>query len=103
MKHTRTLAAFALVGAVLITPVSAGAVSPAGLSRVDGLSAIELVQDKPKSETIERKVKRAWRKLTGYKFEVSCLFSRTTCTETGKSREDARAKCQAQHPLCQVR
>jgi hypothetical protein len=32
-----------------------------------------------------------------------CIFSRTTCTETGKNREDARAKCQAQHNFCEIR
>lgn len=103
MHNVRILSALALAGTVLIMPVNAGAVSPAGVSRVDGPSVIEFVQDKKKSETIERKVKRAWRNLTGYKFEVSCLFSRTTCTETGKNREDARAKCQSQHAFCEIR
>jgi hypothetical protein len=110
MDHTRILAALALTGALLIAPGSnagAAAVSPAGLSRSGGLSAIELVQDKPKSETVKHRMKRVWRNLTGYKFDVACpafalALSRTTCTETGKNREDARAKCQAQHVLCQV-
>jgi hypothetical protein len=101
-------AALAFVGAILIMPVSAGAVSPAGLSRIDGLSVVQLVQDKKKPETVKQKVKRAWRNLTGYKFDVACpafpiVLSRTTCTATGKNREDARAKCQSQHLFCDVR
>lgn len=111
MDHTRILAALALAGALLIAPGStAGAapVSPAGLSRIDGLSAIEFVQDKPKSETVKQKVKRVWRNLTGYKFDVACpafplALTRTSCTATGKNREDARAKCQSQHVFCQIR
>ena len=77
------------------------------LSRIGGLSSIEFVQDKQKSETIKHKMKRVWRNLTGYKFDVACPafafeLSRTNCTETGKNREDARAKCQSRHVLCQV-
>lgn len=101
-------AALMLAGAVLIMPAHAGAMSPAGFSRIDGLSAIQLVQDKKKPETVKQKVKRVWRNLTGYKFEVACpafpfALSRTTCTATGKNRENARAKCQSQHVLCDVR
>jgi hypothetical protein len=110
MEHTRIMAALAVAATLLITPggyAGAGVVSPAGLSRIDGLSAIELVQDKPQSETFKHKMKRVWRNLTGYKFDVACpafalALSRTTCTETGKNREDARAKCQSRHVLCQV-
>jgi hypothetical protein len=94
MDHTHILGAIALAGALLIVPVNAGAVSPAGLSRIQGLSLIEFVQDKQKPETVKHAAKRIWRNLTGYKFDVACLFTRTTCTETGKNREDARAKCQ---------
>ncbi len=103
MDHTHILGAMALAGALLIVPVNAGAVSPAGLSRVQGLSPIEFVQDKQKPETVKHAVKRIWRNLTGYKFDVACLFTRTTCTESGKNREDARAKCQAQHNFCEIR
>lgn len=108
MKISRNgFAALALAGAVLIMPLSAGAMPPAGLSRIEGLSTIQLVQEKKKSETMKQKVKRAWRNLTGYKFDVACpafpfALSRTTCTATGKNREDARAKCQSQHTFCQV-
>ena len=111
MQNTRILAALALAGALLIGPsgnAGAAAVSPAGLSRIDGLSVIEFVQDKKKSETVKQKVKRIWRNLTGYKFDVACpafpfALSVTSCTATGKDREDARAKCQSQHVFCQIR
>lgn len=108
MKINRNgFAALALAGAVLIMPVNAGAMSPAGLSRIEGLSTIQLVQEKKKPETVKQKVKRAWRNLTGYKFDVACpafpfALSHTTCTATGKNREDARAKCQSQHAFCQL-
>jgi hypothetical protein len=62
--------------------------------------------DRGRRTLVKRKVKSAWRNLTGYKFDVGCPIvlpvSRTTCTETGKSREDARAKCQTSHALCSV-
>jgi hypothetical protein len=111
MAYTRLLAATALAGVLLIAPgrnAGAASVSPAGLSRIDGLSAIEFVQNKPKSETMKHKVKRIWRNLTGYKFDVACpafafALTHASCTETGKNREDARAKCQSQHVLCEVR
>lgn len=100
-------AALALAGAVLIMPVSAGAMPPASLSRIEGRTTIQLVQEKTKPETMKQKVKRAWRNLTGYKFDVACpafpfALSRTTCTATGTNREDARAKCQSQHTFCQI-
>ncbi len=100
-------AALAFAGALLIMPVGAEAVTPAGLARIDSLSVIQLVQVKKKPETVKQKVKRAWRNLTGYKFVVACpafpiVLSRTTCTATGKNREEARAKCQSQHLFCAV-
>ncbi len=108
MKTDRNgFAALALAGAILIMPINAGAMPPSGLYRIDGLSTIQLVQEKKKPETVKQKVKRAWRNFTGYKFEVACpafpiVLSRTTCTETGKNREEARAKCQSRHPFCQI-
>lgn len=83
---------------------SASPATPAGAAVAEGQPAIVLAQaEKPKpTETVEHKVKRVWRKLTGYKFNVSCLFSNTVCTETGKDREVARAKCQSAHPFCSV-
>jgi hypothetical protein len=111
MQNTRFLAALALAGVLLIAAggnARAGAISPAGVSRIDGLSVIEFVQDKKKSETIKHKVTRIWRNLTGYKFDVACpafpfALSVTTCTVTGKNREDARTRCQSQHTFCEIR
>ena len=99
----RHLAAL-VVGTLLIAvsgPALAGPFPPAGLSRVD-VSPIELMQAK-KNDTVTQKVKRAWKNLTGYKFDVSCPFSaRTTCTETGDSKGAARAKCISRNPICWV-
>jgi hypothetical protein len=91
-------------------PAIASPLSPAGFARVPQLSPIELAQDKPrKDETVKEKVKRVWKNLVGYKFDVACpafpipfVINRASCTETGKSRADARAKCQSRYPLCQV-
>ena len=106
MNHIRIAAV--LAGALFILPVNAGAVSPAGLSRVNGLSAVVFVQDKQKPETVKHAVKRIWRNLTGYKFDVACpafafAITRETCLITGKNRDDARAECRSQHVLCEVR
>jgi hypothetical protein len=110
MNKSGILAGLVLAGALSIAPGgNAGAVSGSPeLSHIDGLSAIEFVQDKKKPETVKQKVKRIWRNMTGYKFDVACpafliTLSRTTCTATGKNREDAREKCQSQHALCEVR
>ena len=98
MRHLITLVA----GVFLLTTAShagAGPVSPAGFSRTDGNPPIILAQEK---ETLTHKVKRVWRNLTGYKFDVSCPFAHQSCTETGKSRDDARSKCIARNPVCWV-
>ena len=103
---TLTAASVILIGAS--GSAGAGAAGPAGLSQSGGLSSIELVQEKRerKSETLTERVKRAWKDLVGYKFAVSCPIllplSRSTCTETGKDREDARAKCASRNPFCYV-
>ncbi|HLL28038.1 MAG TPA: hypothetical protein VKT73_10405 [Xanthobacteraceae bacterium] len=106
-----------ITGVVLIVAIggaSAGAISSAGLIRVDRLSPVEFVQDKQSSETVTQRVKRAWKELVGYKFDVICPAfplaplplplgaTHATCAEIGKSRDDARAKCQSQHQLCQI-
>jgi hypothetical protein len=104
----RSLGLLATGAFLIVTSSSVGAtpLSPAGMTRSDQ-SAIILVQDKPrKDETLKQKAKRIWRELTGYKFAVACpailTISRHTCTETGKNREEARAKCQAQSPFCAI-
>jgi hypothetical protein len=61
---------------------------------------------KRKSKEVKQKVKRAWRDMSGYKFNVGCPalipLTRSTCTETGKDRETARATCQQKNLLCSV-
>lgn len=61
---------------------------------------------KEDTAAVKKKVKRAWKRLTGYKFDVACPallpLSHSTCTETSKNRADAQTKCQAQSPLCGV-
>ena len=82
----------------------AGPFAPAAFSRADGGVPLVLVQDKPaKNETLTQKVKRAWRNIAGYKFDVNCPINyHRTCAETGKDRDDARGKCISRNPLCWV-
>jgi len=103
MRHLIVLA----TGVFLITAAGqavAGPFTPAGFSRADGGAPLVLVQDKPaKNETLTQKVKRAWRNIAGYKFDVNCPINmHRTCAETGKDRDDARSKCIARNPLCWV-
>jgi hypothetical protein len=101
MRHLIVLATGLVLFAAGGHAVAAGPFSPAGLSRADG-GSIVLVQNKAKNETLKQKAKRVWRSIAGYKFDVSCPFEKRTCAETGKSRDDARAKCIARNPLCWV-
>jgi len=96
------------IGVILIsacTSAGAGVVSQAGLSRVN-VSQVQYIQDKPKSGAVSQRLKRAWKNLAGYTFDVACPmpipFSHGTCSETGKNREDARAKCSSKNPFCYV-
>jgi len=104
MNHLAILTA-AVVVLAAGSHASAGIVSPAGLSRSD-LSSVVFVQEKRKSETLTQRVKRGWKNLTGYKFDVGCPIliplSYKTCTETGKDRDDARAKCSSKNPFCSI-
>jgi hypothetical protein len=94
-----TAGAFMLAGS---GAAQAGPFSPDGLS-ADGLTSIELVATNKKSETVTEKLKRAWKNLVGYKFDVSCpLAGSRTCSETGTSRADARGKCIARNFGCWV-
>jgi hypothetical protein len=67
--------------------------------------AITLIQEK-KKETVGQKIKRVWKRWTGYSFCVRCPvpipLTTSSCTETGKSRADAKAKCQARNQFCYV-
>ena len=102
--------AMGAAGLCLLAMSAGGGVSQAtaaGATRMDGQAPIVLAQNEPKkSETVKQKIKRVWRNLTGYKFAVGCpavlTLSHSTCTETGKNRDVARAKCQSANPLCSV-
>ena len=92
---------------IVAAAANASALSLTPLSADVSKSPVLLVQDKKNDETLKQKVKRIWRNWTGYKFDVACpIFpiplTHSTCTETGKNREDARAKCQARNPFCSV-
>ena len=102
--------AMTAAGACLLAMTMSAGISPAvaaNASYFDGQRPIVQAQaEKPKKETVahevKRKVKSAWRRLTGYEFDVACAFQHTTCTETGKDKAAARAKCIAGHPLCLI-
>lgn len=106
MRHLALLAA----GIILVGASGNAEALPASKSRIGDSSNIQLVQEKKseRADTVKNRVKRAWKDLTGYKFEVACPgfwlpINQSTCTETGKSRAAARDKCQSQHALCQLR
>lgn len=99
-----------------ILPLAAGAIflvgtvanvtaAPIGSQPTFEISSIVLVQEK-KSDTVTQRVKRAWKDLTGYKFNVACPaffpVNHRTCTETGKDRTEARGKCAGQNQFCLV-
>jgi hypothetical protein len=67
-----------------------------------GPPSVQFVRETRSSETLAGRIKRAWKDLVGYKFDVSCGLSHTTCSETGTNRGDARAKCISRNPLCWV-
>ena len=85
-------------------------INPASAAGISAPAPIVMAQADTKKETttqkVERKVKKAWKRIAGYKFDVACPalipLSHSTCTETGKNRADARAKCQSANPLCSV-
>ena len=99
--------AMAAAGLCLLAMSGNAGVNSASAAATDYKASIVLAQAEPKkTETVTQKVKRVWRNMTGYKFSVGCPallpLSRSTCTATGKNREDARAKCQSQNVLCSV-
>jgi hypothetical protein len=101
MRRFALLATIVAVLAVAPTMSNAAPIAP-----VEASSPVVQVQQKNEpstTEKVKRNVKRTWKNLTGYKFNVSCLLSQTrTCTETGNSKAAAQAKCQSQYPLCVV-
>jgi hypothetical protein len=103
--------AMGAAGVCLLAMAAGASLNPAAAAGLSTAQApIVLAQAEPKKETltheVKRKVKKAWRNMTGYKFDVACPalipLTHSTCTETGKTRDDARAKCQSQSPLCSV-
>jgi hypothetical protein len=106
----RILAMTAAGACLLAMTIGAGAnpALSAKTSRAEGQPAIVLAQAEhpKKGETVahkvKRKVKSAWRHLTGYDFDVACISGHSTCTQTGKDRGVARSKCIEAHPFCMV-
>jgi hypothetical protein len=102
-----------LIGAALLliasNAIPPAAAAPASMINASGISRIELVQEKKKSETVTQKVKRVWRNITtpNHSFCVACPIlipmSQKTCTTEAKTIDEARAKCASQNPLCSVR
>jgi hypothetical protein len=100
---------YTLLGSVLFLAGTIGVadatpLAPTSVARLENTSAIILVQQK--SDTITQRVKRAWKDLVGYKFNVGCPaffpINHRTCTETGKDRAEARAKCAGQNQFCLI-
>lgn len=104
MRNISIVAAAALVAAS--TSAFAGPLNTS--TPAASPAPITLVQEKKETvtEKVERNVKKAWKSIVGYKFVASCpVFfpvNSYNCTETGKNREEARAKCQSKHPFCGV-
>ena len=92
------LATACLLAVAIAAPASAMPASPAPQDH----TAFTLAKDSDKGEPLTKKIKRAWKNLVGYKFDVACLGGHTSCSETGDSRGDARNKCISRHPLCWV-
>ena len=95
-------------GLCLLAMNAAVGVSPAlAVGASDAKAPIVPAQNEPKkNETVQQKVKRVWRNLTGYKFEVGCPaileLTKKTCTETGKDHDAARPKRISANPFCSV-
>ena len=98
-----------LVGVLLFAATTglgtAAPLTPRFATGAEEGSGFVLVQQK-KSDSVTQRVKRAWKDLVGYKFDVGgpVFFpvNRRTCTETGKDRSEARAKCAAQNQFCLI-
>jgi hypothetical protein len=106
MRYFAVLAASALLIAASGNNAGSAGPSAPGLAPITNeLSSIQLVEQK-KSDTVTKRIKRAWKDLVGYKFNVACpIFfpvNQRTCTETGKDRAEARAKCASQNQFCLI-
>jgi len=98
--------AMAAAGFSLLALSATAGINPAFAAGISGAPFVLAQAEPKKDETIKQKVKRVWRKLTGYKFDVACPalipFTHSTCTEIGKNRDVARSKCISANPLCAV-
>ena len=92
-----------IVAAVAIAPTMSNAAPIAVVKVSSPVTQVQQKKEPSSTEKVKRSVKRTWKNLTGYKFNVSCLLSQTRiCTETGDSKAAAQAKCQSKYPLCVV-
>jgi cytochrome bd-type quinol oxidase subunit 1 len=107
MKYLAMATAGAVLMATCLLAMSAGATSvqAAGATEAKPIVVAQMEKKETTTEKVKRKVKRAWRNMTGTQYDVACPailpISHSTCTETG-SRNEARAKCQSKNPLCSV-
>ena len=112
------------MSAAALAVLAYGAAVSSGPALADGVSApmvvaqndtkksdstVDKVKKEVKADTraVKKSVKKAWKNLTDYKFAVACPrvipLTHSTCTETGKNKAAAQAKCQTQNPLCSVK
>lgn len=99
-----------LIAAAALLAVTATAnAGPLNTSALEAAAPITLVQEKKEEgvvKKVERSVKRTWKNIVGYKFVASCPallpINKYNCAETGKNREEARAKCAARHTFCLI-
>jgi hypothetical protein len=93
-----------LAGALMVAAAGEASASVLQPGFAPAAGGITLIQEK--KETVGQKIKRTWKRWTGYSFCVRCPvpipLTTSTCTETGKNRADARAKCQARNQFCYV-
>jgi hypothetical protein len=106
MRYLAIIAAGAILAGASVS-VNAAPVSSAGFKTETSPIVLAQAKKETTTEKVKAKVKRAWKRVAGYKFAVGCpvfpTLTTKTCTETGKDKEAARAKCAAQNPLCSVR
>lgn len=99
-----------LAAAALFAVTAATNAGPLNTSAPEAAPApITMVQEKKDEgvvKKVERSVKRTWKNIVGYKFVASCPallpVNKYNCAETGKNKEEARAKCAAKHRFCLI-
>src|SRR5450755_4656156 len=105
MRNLTIVAAAALC--LLAINTSANVALAAGATEAKAPMVLAQNTTPKKDETVQQKVKRAWKNLVGYKFAVGCPvvleFTKKTAKETGKDRDAARTKVIAANPGCSVK